>query len=445
MRDTDFLLGGNAEERDCSFFCIPADRTAGTSLRLDNTTTHLATDEKKEIVMDFIGQEPTIIEEIGHLISLKQEGGFWDFKKQWYTNKTDMLHDIICMSNNLANRTAYIIIGIDEGQDYSVVDVTCDPNRRNTQKLVDFLKDKKFAGGVRPVVYVESLNYSNGTIDIIVLENSENTPFYLTVQYEGVRANNVYTRVMDTNTPIDKSADINHVEQLWRKRFHLDDTPVEKFRYYFRKPDDWEFIQDNDTGYFYKYSPEYTIISEKDESINGYEYYMLGQVNTNPSWWLITLRYHQTAIERFQGLALDGGRSFVVAPHRAYDLLNTGVSPFGFYIQNDLRTHLLEFYHRKETFDEYSYRSFMNVISVFQSENEYKLFLNYLLTHMEKFNEICDQLGTTRLLHSLRQTGDNMNKFKKEYQDALAVRQMLSEFRTQELVVTMREDVDANT
>ena len=172
---------------------------------------------------------------------------------------------------------------------------------------------------------------------------------------------------------------------------------------------------------------------------------MLGQVNTNPSWWLITLRYHQTAIERFQGLALDGGRSFVVAPHRAYDLLNAGISPFGFYIQNDLRTHLLEFYHRKETFDEYSYSSFMNVISVFQSENEYKLFLNYLLTHMEKFNEICNQLGTTRLLHSPRQTGDNMNKFKKEYQDALAVRQMLSEFRTQDLVATMREDVDANT
>ena len=91
MRGTDFLLGGNAEERDGSFSCIPAIRTAGTSLRWDNTTTHLATDEKKEIVMDLIGQEPTIIEEIAHLISLKQKGGFWDFKRQWYTNKTDML------------------------------------------------------------------------------------------------------------------------------------------------------------------------------------------------------------------------------------------------------------------------------------------------------------------------------------------------------------------
>lgn len=30
MRGTDFLLGGNAEERDGSFFCIPVACTAGT-------------------------------------------------------------------------------------------------------------------------------------------------------------------------------------------------------------------------------------------------------------------------------------------------------------------------------------------------------------------------------------------------------------------------------
>lgn len=29
VRDTDFLLGGNAEERDGSYFCIPAIRVAG--------------------------------------------------------------------------------------------------------------------------------------------------------------------------------------------------------------------------------------------------------------------------------------------------------------------------------------------------------------------------------------------------------------------------------
>lgn len=387
--------------------------------------------------MEHFKQGLSLNEEVTNLIRLRQEGSFWDFKKQWYTNKSDMLHDIICMSNNLSNRTAYIIIGIDEQQDYSIVDVSCDPNRKNTQKLVDFLKDKKFAGGIRPVVHVESLNYSKGVIDTIVIENSSSTPFYLTVQYEGVRASSIYTRVMDTNTPIDKSADINHVEQLWRKRFHLDDTPIEKFRYYLRSPDDWETIQDNDMGYFYKYSPEYTITCEKDESTNGYEYYMFGQVNTTPSWWLVTLRYHQTAIEQFQGIALDGGRSFVVAPCRAYDLLNTGVSSFGFYIQNDLRCRLLEFYHRKETSEEYSYRGYMRAIVVFRSEHEYKSFLNYVQTHVGEYHEISKRRGNTGLPHFPSLSGYDMEPFKKDYKDALVMCDMLSKFRaTRQTMVT---------
>ena len=54
--------------------------------------------------------------EIQDLISLKQEGAYWDFKREWYSQnkKDDLLHDIICMSNNLSNRDAYIIIGVDE-------------------------------------------------------------------------------------------------------------------------------------------------------------------------------------------------------------------------------------------------------------------------------------------------------------------------------------------
>lgn len=395
--------------------------------------------------MEHFKQELSLNEEVTNLIRLRQEGSFWDFKKQWYTNKSDMLHDIICMSNNLSNRTAYIIIGIDEQQDYSIVDVSCDPNRKNTQKLVDFLKDKKFAGEIRPVVHVESLHCSNGVIDTIVIENSSNTPFYLTAQYEGVRASSIYTRVMDTNTPIDKSADINHIEQLWRKRFHLDDTPIEKFRYYLRSPDDWNTIQDNNMGYFYKYSPEYTIICEKDESADGYEYYIFGQVNTNPSWWLITLRYHQTAIEQFQGIALDGGRSFVIAPRRAYDLLNTDVSSFGFYIQNDLRCRLLEFYHRKETSEEHSYRGYMRAIVVFRSEHEYKSFLNYVQTHMGKYHEIYKRRGNTGLPHFPNLPGYDMEHLKKDYKDALVMCDMLNEFRATGQTMITEESTHADT
>lgn len=58
------------------------------------------------------GNYMNLKETIENLRSLKQEGGYWDFKRQWYDkdHKQDMLHDIICMANNIENRDAYIII-----------------------------------------------------------------------------------------------------------------------------------------------------------------------------------------------------------------------------------------------------------------------------------------------------------------------------------------------
>ena len=99
--------------------------------------------------------------DIKKLISLKQEGNYWDFKREWYSQdkKADLLHDIICMANNLVNRDAYIIIGVDEENDYSFSSVKSDPNRKNTQKLVDFLREKHFAGGVRPIVSVKNISF----------------------------------------------------------------------------------------------------------------------------------------------------------------------------------------------------------------------------------------------------------------------------------------------
>lgn len=51
-------------------------------------------------------------------------------------------------------------------------------------------------------------------IDVIVIRNDRNTPYYLTEQYQGVFANNIYSRIMDTNIPKNASADIAVIEKL---------------------------------------------------------------------------------------------------------------------------------------------------------------------------------------------------------------------------------------
>lgn len=88
-------------------------------------------------------------------------------------------------------------------------------------------------------------------LDIIVVKNTRNTPYYLSEQFEGVRAHHIYTRVMDTNTPKDKSADPDRVEKLWRKRFALDATAIDKAQYLLQTPDDWT-TNDGDQTYYCK-------------------------------------------------------------------------------------------------------------------------------------------------------------------------------------------------
>ena len=184
---------------------------------------------------------------------MKQEGEYWDFKRQWYSKKEDMLHDIICMANNLTINDGYIIIGVDEENDYLICDVANDSNRRKTQDIVTFLRDKNFAGDIRPTVYIETLSVKDKLIDVIVVQNDRNTPYYLTKPHGKLFANNIYSRLKDTNTPKDSSADINVVEKLWKKRFGLDASALERVKIYLQNSQDWT---SNKTGkIFYNMLP----------------------------------------------------------------------------------------------------------------------------------------------------------------------------------------------
>ena len=50
---------------------------------------------------------------------------------------------------------------------------------------------------------------------------------------------------MDTNTPKNASADINVIEKLWKKRFGIDATALDRALLFLQKPYDWV---DSDDG-----------------------------------------------------------------------------------------------------------------------------------------------------------------------------------------------------
>ena len=373
----------------------------------------------------------TQINQILHLISLKQEGTYWDFKKEWYTQKSDLLHDIMCFANNLVNSDCYIIIGVDEENDYEICDIKADPNRKNTQKLVDFLKDKKFAGGVRPLALVESCEIDGKIIDVIIVKNSFDTPYYLTESYQDVYKNNIYTRVMDTNTPKSNSADINNVEYLWKKRFMLLETPLEKFHYFLRNPSDWSTspFEYTETK-FYKYSPEYRIVSTKDDHRDGYEYYLFSQTDPRPHWYDTNLFYHQTVIEAFSELAMDGGRWSAIAPERSAiykdnNRFSESKSYYGYYIKDSLR-YALHTFLGGEKEEPYEYKKYMDVILVFSNIEEKERFESYVIANIDEFDDL---FSKQKAPYMEPVSNYVMSAFEKEYKAALTLQIMLSKFR----------------
>ena len=101
---------------------------------------------------------------------------------------------------------------------FEIIGVENDPNRKTQQNIIDFLNTKAFFGEIRPSVELKTINYLKHELDILIVKNTNDTPYYLADKYSDgkytIRPNYIYTRIKDTNTPIDKSADINQVECL---------------------------------------------------------------------------------------------------------------------------------------------------------------------------------------------------------------------------------------
>lgn len=269
----------------------------------------------------------SIDDEILELIEIKTEGDYWDFKEQWHENNADLLHDIICMANNLADRDAYIIIGISDSKSPDGVQVKGVPVafRKNQQNLIDFLKDKKFAGSLRPTVYVQTIQLFDKEVDVIIVKNSKKTPFFLVEAFncgrECVRTGHIYVRIGDTNTPKPSFADIDKIEYLWRKRLGIDLTVNERLLLLLDDPDEWLGSLDVDKHKYHSVYPEFQIhlieLDDDDQDFSGNS--IINNLadhlpNRTFSVSKMTITYHSTEIYSRNVIYLDGGRIMIPFP-----------------------------------------------------------------------------------------------------------------------------------
>ncbi len=297
------------------------------------------------------------------------------------------------MANNRVDRDAYIIFGV-EDKKFDVVGVEDDSCRRNQQGVIDILKSKKFSSGIRPQIEMRTIHISEHEIDVMIIKNSMDTPYFLLEDFvEGkrrVRANYIYTRVGDTNTDIDKTADINNIEYLWRKRFLLTRPPFEQILNRLEKKEEWH--QDG-YMYFNKYNPEFTIvIDENDERGLVAEFYAYAMTNESIVYQSININYYGTRVYGIQSVVLDSGRYSTPIPKWEFlkfgDYRTDVDYAFKYFIKGESAYRLNEFlYDCNNTEEGYARRRLFEVILLFESDEEKDEFTEYVNHNRTKVEE----------------------------------------------------------
>jgi hypothetical protein len=363
--------------------------------------------------------------EINELILSNREGSYWDFKECPHDNNASLLHDILSLANCKHSGNRYLIIGVSDPKDgCKIIGLRKQQENRKTQsEIVDFLRNKKFAGDIRPEVEVSTIILDEEEIDVIKILDKPDKPYYLTDDYalsgKTVRANYIYTRVLDTNTPINKSADLYHVEKMWAERFGLDMSPVERMKFLLTKPNEWYKNLGNKNYAYHKQFSEFRIEFSKLKSIT--ENFSFLYANPNTHIGDATFKFHSTTLFELKYLTLDGMLVYLGEP-----------SP---HCVDDSKYDISYFYFNLNSLDGL-FHSFLNDGKIdtssrghkcpflfFENEDSQDQFDKYLINNQEMLNEIDGDAIATEANKRMNRNGLNyhpdpilINKIKQIYE-----------------------------
>ena len=168
-------------------------------------------------------------------------------------------------------------------------------DRRKQADIIDAISHLHFAGDVYPHISVEAIIYEGVELDVLIIENCEQTPIYLKKPYGDMLQNSIYMRIGYKNTPDKGCADITDIEQLWKKRLGLTKTPLEFIYDRMKNRLEWK---DNGDALYNIYRPEYTVEIEcDDEEPNWHEFYSYAMTNERSCHGILHIKCHGTKLE----------------------------------------------------------------------------------------------------------------------------------------------------
>ena len=324
------------------------------------------------------------------------EGEYWDFKEKPYfyegqskeeknKKKNDLLHDIICMANNLSNRDAYIIMGIQD-KPIKITGVKQFSNKWTQEKYQDFLQNLTWAGDMIPTVEFRTIN--DGDLDVLIIKKSNKIPFYITKKYSKVRENQIYVRKGSKNTAIDSQAEIGDIEKLFEFRFGLTPLPKERVINYITDHNQWTEMKGNyeTRSWYYEKFPEYTmeLVDDPQNDELRAPVYALIHPNSRCTWEILRLKYHQTILLEFSSHYIDEYRGISVQPKynflKLFDRMDSIKFPsmYYYYLYNSVEIELMCLLKELMQQDGEAWRRHLSLIPVFYDDEERNAIEEYI-------------------------------------------------------------------
>lgn len=337
------------------------------------------------------------------------EGEYWDFKEFPYfyegqskadinKKKNDLLHDIICMANNLSNRDAYLIMGISD-KPVKITGVEKFSNRWSQEKYLDFIHSKEWAGDYIPTVELRTITNGSGSeLDILIIHKSSRVPFYIKEKYQTVQPNQIYVRKGAKNTAINKQAEIQDIEKLWEFRFGLIPYPKERVLDYIRDIDSWVKMKSSYEGmswYFEKF-PEYTIefLDDPENDELRTPPFALMHTNARSSWHILSVKYHQTILLEFSAHYIDETRGIAVHPKSAFLKIferyskSEYVNSYYYYLADSPEIELMWLLKSLNNHENYAWLNHLSMIPIFENLHQKEAIEKLINENVEEYQNL---------------------------------------------------------
>lgn len=352
-----------------------------------------------------------------------------DFKQEWHEKTEDLIKDIICFANTVHDKDCYLVFGISD--DYQIVGMA--KPRRKQADIIDTLNNLHFAGDIVPKIELRTIFLIEKEIDVLIIKNTDFTPIYLKKPYGRMKSGCIYTRIADKNTPNDSNAEYHEIEMLWKKRLGLTKSPLEFIYDSMDNKLNWKEYEED---WYHIYKPEYVIHTYWDDEEDTDhrrrdEFYSYSQVNEATSFMLLDIIANRTVLEGYQIVCLDSGRLTIPVPewgfikqgYHSYDKIS-----YKYYSKGTKRYTLLKFMYDPDNGEErYAYSNLMDVVLIFDSENERLAFEDFITYNYEEFKDRLTK--SDRYNHIKTESEKRTEGYIEELNTGFVLNEMLAEYR----------------